>query len=37
MFSLIDNYSFILMSGCVGSGPGALLCSGAYYAVKTTL
>jgi hypothetical protein len=34
MFNLIDNYSFISVNGCVGSGPSALLFPGAYYDVN---
>ena len=30
-------YIFIHVSGCVGRGPSALLCPGAYYAAKTAL
>jgi len=30
-------YIFIPVSGCVGRDPSALLCPGAYHAVKTTL
>jgi len=38
MFNLIVNYSFIPVSGgCVGTGPSALLSSGAYHTVKTAL
>ena len=38
MFNLIMNYSFITMSGgCVGTGPSALLSSGAYHTVKMAL
>jgi len=39
MFHFIDNYSFIPVSGCVGTcrGPRALLCPGVYNAVKTDL
>jgi hypothetical protein len=34
MFNLIDIYSFIPASACVGMGPSALLCPGAYNAAK---
>ena len=37
MFSFIDIYNFIPVSGRVGMGPSALLCPGAYDAVKTAL
>ena len=37
MFNLIDNYSFIPESGCVGRGASALLYPVAYYAVKAAL
>jgi len=37
MFHFIDIYSFIHMSGCVGMGPSALLCPGAYDAVTRAL
>jgi hypothetical protein len=37
MFNLIDNYSFIPVSGCVGRAPSALLCRGGVNTVKTTL
>ena len=37
MFNFIDIYSFIHVSGCVGISPSALLCLGAYNAVKTAL
>ena len=37
MFNFIDIYSFIPVSGCVSSGPIALLCPGGYNAVKTAL
>jgi hypothetical protein len=37
MFNFINIYSFISVSVCVGKGPSALLCPGAYYAVKTVL
>ena len=37
MFNFIDIYSFIHASGCVGISPSALLCLGAYNAVKTAL
>jgi hypothetical protein len=37
MFNIIDIYSFISMSGCVGRGPGVLFCPGSYNAVKTAL
>ena len=37
MFDFIDIYSFIPVSGCVGRGPSALLCQGAYDAVETAL
>jgi len=30
-------WTFILVSGCVGMGPSAMLCLGAYTAVKTAL
>ena len=36
MFNFINIYSFISVSVCVGKGPSALLCPGAYYAVKTS-
>ena len=36
MFNFIDIYSFIPVSGCVGIGPSALLCPGAYNVIKTT-
>jgi hypothetical protein len=32
----MEIYNFIPVSGCVGMGPSALLCPGAYNAVKTT-
>ena len=35
MFDLIDNYSFIPGSGCVDRRHSALLCPGAYCAIKT--
>jgi hypothetical protein len=35
-FIFIDIYSFIPVSGCVGMGPNALLCLGAYNIVKMT-
>ena len=34
---LSNRYMFIPVSGCVGKGPSALLCPGAYNAVKTAL
>ena len=34
MFNFIDIYSFISASACVGMGPSALLCLGAYNAAK---
>ena len=34
---LIDIYSFMPVSGCVGIGPSMLLYPGAYNAVKTDL
>ena len=34
MFNFIDIYSFIYVSGCIGRGHSALLCLGAYNAVK---
>ena len=37
MFNSINIYSFIALGGCVSIGPSALLCSGAYYTVKTAL
>jgi hypothetical protein len=37
MYNFIDIYSFIPVSSCVGVGPSALLCTEAYYAVKTAL
>ena len=37
IFDLIDIYSFIPVSGCVGMGPSSLFCPGAFNAVKTTL
>jgi len=37
MFYFTDIYGFIPLSGCVGMGFSALLCPGAYNAVKTTL
>jgi hypothetical protein len=38
MFNFIDTlHIFIPVSGCVGRGPSALLCPGAYNAVKTAL
>ena len=37
VFNIIDIYSFISVCGCVGRGPSALLCPGAYNAVKMTL
>jgi hypothetical protein len=37
MFNFIDIYSFIPVSGCVGMDPSALLCAGAFDAVKTAL
>jgi hypothetical protein len=37
MFKFIDIHSFIPPSGCVGRGPIALLCQGAYNAVKMAL
>ena len=37
IFDLIDIYSFIPVSGCVGMGPRPLFCPGAFNAVKTTL
>ena len=38
MFNLIVNYSFIAVSGgCVGTGPSALLSSGAYHTVKMVM
>jgi len=36
-FSFISIYIFIAVSGCVGMGPNALLCPGAYNAAKTAL
>jgi len=37
MFNIIDIYSFISMSGCIGRGTGVLFCPGSYNAVKTAL
>jgi hypothetical protein len=37
MFNFIDIYNFILVSFCVGMGTSALLCPGAYNAVKTVM
>jgi hypothetical protein len=37
MFNFSDIYCFIHVSGCVGRGSSALLCPGAYNAVKTAL
>jgi hypothetical protein len=37
MFNFIDIYSFIPASACVGMGPSALLCLGAYNAAKMAL
>ena len=37
MFNFIDIYIFISVSGCEGRDPSALLCPGAYYAVKKAL
>jgi len=37
MFNFIDNYRFIPVSVCIGRGPNALLCPGAYYAGMTAL
>jgi Pyruvate/2-oxoacid:ferredoxin oxidoreductase delta subunit len=37
MFNFINNYNFISVTGCVGLGPCALLCSVAYNAVKMVL
>jgi hypothetical protein len=37
MFNFIDIYNFILVSICVGMGTSALLCPGAYNAVKTVM
>ena len=37
MLNFIGIYSFIPASGCVGMGTSALLCMGAYNAVKTAL
>ena len=37
MFNLIDNYSFIPASGCMGRGPSSLLCPEVYYDVKVVL
>ena len=37
MLNFIDIYMFIPVSGCVGSGPSALIYTGAYNAVKTAL
>ena len=37
MFNSIGIYIFILVSGCVGMVPSAVLCPGAYNAVKTIL
>jgi hypothetical protein len=37
MLNFIDIYIFIPVSGCVGRGPSALLCPGAYNAVKSAL
>jgi hypothetical protein len=37
MFNFIGNYRFIPVSGCVRMGTNALLCLGAYDAVKTAL
>jgi len=37
MFNLIDIYICIQVSGCIGRGPLALLCPGAYNSVKTAL
>jgi hypothetical protein len=36
-FNFIDIYSFIPASACVGMGPSALLCLGAYNAAKMAL
>jgi hypothetical protein len=36
-YILVTTYIFIPVSGCVGRGPSALLCLGAYDAVKTAL
>ena len=37
MFNFINIYSFIPVSGCVDMGPSAMLCQGAYNAVKIAL
>jgi len=37
MFNSIDICSFIPVIGCVGMGPRALICPGAYNAVKMAL
>jgi len=37
MLNFIDIYIFIPVSGCVGSGPSALLFPGAYNAIKMAL
>jgi hypothetical protein len=37
MFNFININSFLPVSVCVGRYPSALLCSGAYNAVKTVL
>jgi len=37
MFNFIHIYNVILLSFCVGMGTSALLCPGAYNAVKTAL
>jgi hypothetical protein len=37
MFNFIDHLHFIPVSGCVGMGPSALICPGAYDAVTTAL
>ena len=37
MFNVIDIYSFIHVSGCVGVGPSELLFPGAINVVKTAL
>ena len=37
MFNFIHIYSFMPVRSCVGRGPSALLCTGAYNAAKTAL
>jgi len=37
MFNFINFYIFIPESGCVGMGPSALLCPGAYNVVEMAL